>query len=269
MNLKYKKYPILKQIEDLKTGKDIDWLFSTFTDIKGNSIHLDNERFFQNLLGNPIYYYSKELTNKISKRDFNFLKTLKPYMGQDLTDKGLIISNDYFNYLYNIEFIDGVNNFDLILILSSKQGMFISSLAKGYVDTTTSKFMCNIYVNTLYLKSALSNQLYEEIKEAYSSYFITNLFEHIVFKKYAPIETNIVKPSKGTKSKRKKGCQSKIEINVIDSNWFKNIIRSEGFSVKGHFTLRACGIGRKERRLVWINPFEKKGYTRTAKMVSP
>ena len=52
---------------------------------------------------------------------------------------------------------------------------------------------------------------------------------------------------------------------MLDSTWFTNIVRSEGFAVHGHFRMQACGPNHSQRKLTYINDFEKKGYTRRAK----
>lgn len=54
-------------------------------------------------------------------------------------------------------------------------------------------------------------------------------------------------------------------IRYIDSSWLKTIIRTEGFLVRGHFRLQPHGIGRSERKLIYIQPFKKHGYVRRAK----
>ena len=57
------------------------------------------------------------------------------------------------------------------------------------------------------------------------------------------------------------------QINVIDSSWLRTIVRAEGFSVRGHFRLQAYGVGHSLRRLIYIKPFQKHGYVRTAKKI--
>lgn len=57
------------------------------------------------------------------------------------------------------------------------------------------------------------------------------------------------------------------QINVIDSSWLRTIVRTEGFSVRGHFRLQPYGVGRCERRLIYIKPFQKHGYVRTARKI--
>jgi hypothetical protein len=54
-------------------------------------------------------------------------------------------------------------------------------------------------------------------------------------------------------------------VYVVDSSWNKLIIRTDGFAVMGHFRLQACGAGLTDRKLIWINAFEKHGYTRRPK----
>lgn len=54
-------------------------------------------------------------------------------------------------------------------------------------------------------------------------------------------------------------------ITYLDCSWLKTIVRTEGFLVRGHFRLQPCGEKRLERKLIYIEPFQKHGYTRTAK----
>lgn len=51
----------------------------------------------------------------------------------------------------------------------------------------------------------------------------------------------------------------------IDSTWNISSIRTDGFGVKGHFAIRWSGKGRLIPKVVWIEPFQKKGYKRIAK----
>lgn len=51
-------------------------------------------------------------------------------------------------------------------------------------------------------------------------------------------------------------------VYVVDSSWNKLIIRTDGFGVRGHFRLQPCGTNMTDRKLIWINAFEKEGYKR-------
>lgn len=84
---------------------------------------------------------------------------------------------------------------------------------------------------------------------------------------FAEIETKIIEAESKKHPNTHNGVKNstKVPIAVVDSTWFTNIIRTSGFGVNGHFRFQPCGKNLKERKLIWINPFEKQGYTRTAK----
>lgn len=90
-----------------------------------------------------------------------------------------------------------------------------------------------------------------------------SVIQYELFKQYAELETAYVQ--KGNRKKatiaNEKFLSDKYpyKIQIINSNWFTTIHRTEGFSVKGHFRLQSCGEGMKDRKIIWINPFEKKG----------
>lgn len=58
---------------------------------------------------------------------------------------------------------------------------------------------------------------------------------------------------------------SPFTVYVVDSSWNQLIIRTEGFAVMGHFRLQPFGPGMIDRKLIWINAFEKHGYKRQPK----
>ena len=54
-------------------------------------------------------------------------------------------------------------------------------------------------------------------------------------------------------------------VNVIDAHWFTTLIVSDPFLTKGHFRKQPYGPGRGQYKVIWINAFMKKGYTRKQK----
>lgn len=70
----------------------------------------------------------------------------------------------------------------------------------------------------------------------------------------------------GTRNTGKIMNETDLKITIIDSRWNTVVIRTEGFDVSGHFSLRAVGKGRTEKKLIWINPYRKHGYIRNAKL---
>lgn len=86
----------------------------------------------------------------------------------------------------------------------------------------------------------------------------------VTFMELAEIETIVVPPGK------KHGKQSYPDnlkndelfpMTVVNTTWNRIIIRNEGFKVSGHFRIQPFGVGRNDRKLIWIDEYEKKGYT--------
>jgi len=99
-------------------------------------------------------------------------------------------------------------------------------------------------------------------------YWMAWLISLIAFIKYCPMETKIVNAGRKDYHVGEKYLnETRHNIEILDSTWFTTIIRSEGFEVGGHFRLQPWGPGMSQRRLQWIEPFQKHGYTRKAKIL--
>lgn len=94
----------------------------------------------------------------------------------------------------------------------------------------------------------------------------------ILFLKYCEVETKIIPAGRkcnhvGTKYVN----ESKQNIEILDSTWFTTIIKSEGFTVGaetgGFFKMQPYGPNNSQRKLIWVLPYEKEGYTRKAKVL--
>ena len=98
---------------------------------------------------------------------------------------------------------------------------------------------------------------------------ITHLILISMFQSYASVETKYIAP----KSKSIQGIKSykngtNIGITYLTSKWFTNLVRSEGFSVRGHFRLQPKKVnGEWSKELIWIDTFEKQGYTSSAQIL--
>ena len=90
----------------------------------------------------------------------------------------------------------------------------------------------------------------------------------LILKKYGEVETVLVAAGARRKLPEKNEVimnKAPFSVTQLDSSWLRTIIRTEGFMVRGHFRLQPYGTGRSERKLIYIEPYEKHGYTRTAK----
>lgn len=66
----------------------------------------------------------------------------------------------------------------------------------------------------------------------------------------------------GTKKEGKVINTLKVPITIVNSRWNTTVIRTEKFGVRGHFALRWAGQGHTLAKIVFIEPYEKKGYIR-------
>lgn len=90
----------------------------------------------------------------------------------------------------------------------------------------------------------------------------------VLFLRYCPVETKIIPAGRKAEVTGMKYLNdTKSTVEIVDSTWFTTIIRTEGFGVKGHFRLQPYPkLGTK--KFIYIAPFEKKGYTRKAKVLN-
>ena len=96
------------------------------------------------------------------------------------------------------------------------------------------------------------------------------LVDFEIFKKFADVETVVVESKvKKVIDREKVLNETGIPVIFLDSRWFRNIIRNDGFGVRGHFRLQPKKInGEWTRELIWINDFEKHGYHSKARILS-
>lgn len=93
----------------------------------------------------------------------------------------------------------------------------------------------------------------------------SRLTKIITFVELGDIEVQMLEKGRNNNRSKKDGKitnTSNYTVYVVDSSWNKLIIRTEGFAVMGHFRLQPCGAGLADRKLIWIDAFEKHGYKR-------
>jgi len=93
------------------------------------------------------------------------------------------------------------------------------------------------------------------------------IYKLLCFFYFSNNEMIIVEPGNkyGTKKTGKViNTFSDIPITIVNSNWNITSIRAEEFGVRGHFRLQPCGPGLTEIKMIFIEPFKKKGYMKKA-----
>lgn len=95
---------------------------------------------------------------------------------------------------------------------------------------------------------------------------VKELFQMLSFFFFSELKTIELKPGQ-KKGTRKNGNYNatKSNITIVDSNWNITSVRTEGFGVTGHFRMQPCGKGNKNRKITWVNSYQKYGYIRKSK----
>lgn len=99
----------------------------------------------------------------------------------------------------------------------------------------------------------------------YLNSYINSLLTAIYFIHNCETEQKVLKPKEKHRANGEKHYnESNSNVVILDCKWFTELIRDTPFHVRGHLRWQVCGEGRKRRRLIWIEEFEKKGYHRKA-----
>ena len=85
---------------------------------------------------------------------------------------------------------------------------------------------------------------------------------------YLTENDEVIVPSGGKNGTKKSGKIINIlpvPLTIVTSRWNTTVIRTEKFGVRGHFRLQPYGTAMSLTKIIFIEPFEKNGYTRKAK----
>jgi hypothetical protein len=72
----------------------------------------------------------------------------------------------------------------------------------------------------------------------------------------------------GTNKQGKIKNDTRNKYILVNTNWNTTIIHLNEFSVRGHYRLQPCGVGRKQYKYIFIEPFTKGGIKRLAKKMT-
>ena len=139
-----------------------------------------------------------------------------------------------------------------------------------------------IYISHPMIGHFASNRFKEAIEDAggvesqLKKYYIKFVLLFIAFRRYADVDTVDAKPFKKVPIPEVEDDKDKtllvdstLPVKYYDCSWFRTIVRKEGFMVRGHFRMQPFKNEKREwdYKLIYIEPFQKHGYTRTAKKV--
>ena len=275
MRITEKRFPILKYLKwekDLseaskkKLTPEYDMFLVSDTDRKNNleekaincaSILYHNWPHYQKLFSKDITVVSKTFAEAALANSKKLLTDETVMTLGEINLSGTLIYGELV-ICYNITNIsfDKVHfelyvwHCGLLVFVISKMGRYLSSISANKQVPTKAE---------------------EEDYQQNTLLFVLLIY---LFKKYADVEIVDAKPFKKVpiQTDDKKDTllvDSTLPVKYLDCSWFRTIIRKEGFMVRGHFRLQKYKNEKREwdYKLIYIEPYQKHGYTRTAKKV--
>jgi hypothetical protein len=229
--MRTKNYAVLQNqfLQSIATGFDVDSANELIKTVRETA---------------KTYMVSNTIYNKLNDPKFSS-QFSKAFLDGIYDDYGTILMPQNVSLTYGIEH-DGNQWHFVIIVVSSK---LIKGAAKGFIKPD-------------------GEIAYQEFCKLDMTPIVDFLFTFVLFKKYVEVETVVLKPKQKTKVQRQKYFnESSNDVTIIDSTYFRTII-VEGFSVRGHFRWQRYGKGLEQKKLIWIDEFEKKSYVRKAKKLN-
>lgn len=201
------------------------------------------------MLNKPIYFLSDSFTNAAEQNEKKLaeLYNNNPNVRNDAYEDCIIVNKyGYIHIMHTME------DNTILFITLQKNGATVH---------------CGVYHKEKDNFSVLFSTKTPEILPSFNGFR-----EIILFKKYASVELDIIEAGKKKEVKnveREKVINEMgIDVIMLDSSWFREIIRKEGFKVRGHFRLQPYKNEKGEwtRKIIYIEEFEKHGYHRKAKI---
>lgn len=225
------------------------------------------------MIGDNIQYVSHSFFEAFQKA-FPKLKTL--FFNEEINDGGVLITGGHVNgythchtYYYAVTSVknaDGIMGYSLVFIDFSKHSKSDTHTMDVYLSIQTKP-----EDDSVITKSIIWNGYAQHGKD--ESYWEIFIIAFCLFKKYCEVETKVIEP----KNRRAKvGGQKYLNetdkrITILDCTWFTNLVVSGAFMVGdetgGFLQWFYYGPSKKQKRLQWVMPYEKQGYTRKAKVL--
>lgn len=257
MKISYSNYPVLKKLKKGFIGEiqvsEIDLYPIKILGSRMAKEFNNNSNLFKshiNIIRQSFYEACQHNKSKLS----DLFMDIQLNDVSDFTLNGTFIILD-FVIMFNFQTKKGDENVKLVLFIFSKDGYLLGyhSMDKGLDEALWINSIMNIPNNEESIRDWLGSKLNAAITIS-------------MFKTYADVETKFLKPKQRIKEIDCKYVNdTELDLTYLDCKWFTNLIKSDGFKVRGHFCLQPCGVGLKNKKLIWINDFDKNGYTSPAR----
>jgi hypothetical protein len=261
MKISYRNYPVLEKLSKGKIGQlelntnDKDFFFSSDWQFLYSVWQTNAKHFLSdiNFICVPFMDASEKAYPKLIELYYNIAAQKEV----DLNIKGVFIESGGFTYLYKHEILKSTKTKYTSLYWFDKNTL----LGCFYEDiiTPSQMWICDNYKRSFNLDTWEKEQ--KEIEA-----ILGRLTIFYLFKTYAEVETiNLPPNSKKEEVNCKYINDTRLPVTFLDSKWFTNLVKSDAFSVRGHFRLQACGHDLKDHKLIWVSEYTKTGYTSPAR----
>jgi len=262
MRINGKTYPILEKLENKSLGNmPIFEKDKPFFDAFGNQFTLGWKICNQDFK-NEVNIISDSFNEASIKAEKKLFELYGDIVKNDLSDfdvNGTYILGD-FVYMIRYQIKKDSQGMELFFYKFDKKGIPLAM----YVNSTEAD------INQIWLSYCFDIPVNEIAFNNFVSPIIAKIIVLKMFKSYAEVETKILSGKSKIKGKGYKHLnETNLQICFLDSKWFTNLVKSDGFNVSGHFRLQPKkkeGFWTKE--LIWINDFLKTGYTFKARILS-
>jgi hypothetical protein len=253
MKISKKKFPFL-------FNNDVKWYFAK--DYRGEEVPFSSDDLNESLQDKTLVrdYYSIAILDKHWHMfDEVYLSEIMQHWKHFQQEDYLIMNNEGISIIVHYD-----KENDEFMFIGLKEIAVVAMFSVS-VEKSVKKRM---EIGEYYFSSMLSKQKRDEFKTV-----VLNTFRiSYGIKHFAPTEVKIVH-DKNRRVQMGKGVMNKVTadsglivpVNIIDSSYLTTIIHVEATSVRGHFRLQPCGKQNHDRKMIWINPYEKGSYIRTAK----
>lgn len=266
MKQKIKQIPILSQIMKGKLDKNIDFIQLPGHEDANVYTTLLLNKLLPSIAGLRVNYVTQPFFEAIKNNIDSLIENKEVYLSIESASGIAIIHNKVVCYDlkrnskdYNgtVIVINKLNMAELVGVIDiqlANDTMGASCMIHPYYEQIVSKF------------EGLENASHNQLKGFVLRQWIDIIIAFHILKKYAKVETKVLEP----KSKIKLfTCRyfndTDQQIEILDSTWFTELVKSEEFKVRGHFRFQAHGTGLTLRKLIWIKDFKKDGYTKRAR----
>ena len=270
MKVNYKTHPILEKLEKKSLGNIPCLGIDSHFFVTKNGLDMLQQAFKRDIhYFKEITYLSQEFINASTKASS---KLASLYHDITTNNTGDIDVNGTFIHGDNVFFVKHKIRKDIefqetTFFVFNKNGTPLAFYDAGVKDMEgVFGWVSNIYYYHDELSSEFKSKGVEKlIFEALALIVLASMF-----KSFASVETRYISAkSNSISGLRKYQNGTNLGITYLTSKWFTNLVRSEGFSVRGHFRLQPKKVnGEWTKELIWIDTFEKHGYTHKAQILS-